>query len=233
LNKSIVKIILLILIGVFFSLFFMSLVNFYNENKIIKEVANNIDLKDSNHVEIIHMRDDILKKYINSYTSEAELKGWQQNRSILRQSASETILGKTALCGEFTRVMVKLLRQKDIKARRLYLFGKPGSSHVLFEYYNNTDSKWYIVNSFASIKYVNDIFNINKISVDTLYNQVDIQKFKYNRITSLNHQMTKIFPLGFELPYFISYFLDEIYLILMVLNLFLLSITYLLYRRFR
>ncbi len=59
-------------------------------------------------------------------------KGVGSNRPFLRDSAAATLKKKAGLCGERARALIALLRSREIKSRRVVLYGE-GKGHVLVE----------------------------------------------------------------------------------------------------
>jgi predicted Holliday junction resolvase-like endonuclease len=168
----------IVLIAIFSIVFYNLLLNIaanYKEKQILKEVLADYAQSLETHKNKNEFKRYIIKNFINPPKSKIQFKIWVKNRGILRQSALETLNGKAAVCGELSRVLIKLFREKGIKARRLYLFGGNGTSHVMLEYFDDKSNKWIALNSYKSTKYLENITQ-NKYTIKELFKKADPAK---------------------------------------------------------
>lgn len=177
--------------------------NIITMNRMSKEfVINNI----------VDAKDFMVVNYINLPKSKQQTDSWLASRSILRQTALETLQGKAALCGELSRVMIKILRALGVKARRLYLYGHEGTSHVMFEFFDDEKKIWIVANSFQSSDYLEKYLVDKDVTVRQLFLYADRKLLVYDKYSNLNYDLVKIFGYQYDIPYILSFFLDEVYL---------------------
>ena len=207
----------------------LKIYSFYVEKTYLKQVINDLNISLKTHDNINNLKHLIIKNYINIPKSKNQEKIWLQNRGLFRQTALETLNGKSALCGELSRVMIKLLRESGIKARRVYVYGGEGTSHVMLEYYDNNLNQWIALNSFKSTDYLEKITQ-EKLTIDELFNKADPQKLVYTDYSNLNYHLTKFFGYKHNIPYFFSWLMDEVYVIRIIVNIFILLVIYMIWR---
>jgi hypothetical protein len=213
----------------------------FEEKALIEFVTSKIKIENNDiHNSVVQTRNYLLDKYIQEPKSPEQLALWMNTRGLLRQSAADTLGGKVTRCGENSRLMVNVLRELGIKSKRLYLYGDPGTAHVLFEYYNQHDNKWYMVNSFndqVEFKFLNSILDSNKIGTEDLFERYDVEDVVYYEATSLNYPLKKLFGPDVGVPYWLSYLMDAKHLLEVILlsgvMLFVVFIRSLLIRRDR
>jgi hypothetical protein len=219
-NNVIIKFLDMIIIVV---LVFMliSFNKFFEEKALIEFVTSKINIENNDlHHSVVETRNYLLEKYIQEPKSPEQLALWHNTRGLLRQSAADTLIGKVTRCGENSRLMVNVLRELGIKSKRLYLYGDPGTAHVLFEYYNQHDNKWYMVNSFndqVEFKFLNSILDPNKIEKEALFERYDIKDVVYYEATSLNYPLKKLFGADVRVPYWLAYLIDAKHLLEIIL----------------
>jgi hypothetical protein len=195
----------------------ISINDFIQENELIQLVNSKNKVEYENvHLNVVGTRNYLLDKYIQEPKSDEQLALWMTSRGVLRQSAADSIVGKVTRCGENARLMVKVLRAQGIKSKRLYLYGGEGTSHVLFEYYNELDDKWYLINTFGTGGHLTSLFDDNKVSKSELFQRYTVAEIIYSEVSDLNFPLKKLFGADVELPYFVTYFMDEKYLIQIV-----------------
>lgn len=219
-KKKIVKLLdsLIIVILVFM---LISINKFIEEKALIKFVTSKIEI-DSNdiHNSVVETRNYLLDKYIQEPKSPEQLALWYNTRGLLRQSSADTLSGKITRCGENSRLMVNVFRELGIKSKRLYLYGDPGTAHVLFEYYNQHDKRWYMVNSFndqVEFKFLNLILDSNKIGTKELFEDYDVKDVVYYEATSLNYPLKKFLGPDMGVPYWLAYLMDAKHLLEIIL----------------
>lgn len=104
-----------------------------------------------------------------------DIKTWKytnlQNRPFLRQSASELLKTREGVCGEGTRVMIKILHSLGYDATRLAFYSKKfGAAHALVSV--EVDGKEIIVDSINYPKELNKIIrnkNSSMSEIDLIY----------------------------------------------------------------
>jgi hypothetical protein len=217
----------IVLIAIFSIVFYNLLLNIaanYKEKQILKEVLADYAQSLETHKNKNEFKRYIIKNFINPPKSKIQFKIWVKNRGILRQSALETLNGKAAVCGELSRVLIKLFREKGIKARRLYLFGGSGTSHFMLEYFDDKSNKWIALNSYKSTKYLENITQ-NKYTIKELFKKADPKLLIYDKYSNLNYQLVKIFGYKYDIPYIFSYIMDEVYILKIIFYLFILILV--------
>lgn len=209
------------------------ILNWYKDRNILEKVASSIDISDSKslHENIMKYKYDLIDNYLNAPKSNAQMLLWLNNRDYFRQTAVDTLSGQTALCGELSRVLIKTLRIRGIKARRLYLYGMPGTSHVLLEYFHPLDNEWRVINSWQSSDYmehitskphtIEDIFASSK-KEDLIY--LHYSNFPINIVNKLGS-----YP--YNIPYVISWLMEEVYILTATLMILLSSLLALILTR--
>jgi len=215
---------------------FLSVSEYLEEKDLINTVTNGIVFDHKNlHNSVVKTRNILLDKYIQEPKSQEQLNLWMNTRGILRQSSAETLSGKITRCGENSRLMINVFRNLGIKAKRLYFYGDFGTSHVLFEYYHEKEDKWYVMNSFndqTDFKFLNFVVDNNKITKEQLFKQYSVKDTIYYESSNLNFQLKNIVGTNTKVPYFLSYLMDDIYLLkiialfctflfLLIINLFI------------
>jgi hypothetical protein len=223
------RILIIILIAIISINIVFNLIENQREENALNYVIVNYKGKLNTHFEINKFKHFIIENYINIPKSKLQMNLWSQNRGILRQTAFETLNGKSAVCGELSRVMIKLLRVYGIKARRLYLYGKVGTSHVMLEYFDNKSKKWIALNSFKSSEYLENITQ-NKFTIEELFEKADSKLLVYTKYSNLNYQLVSMFGYKYDIPYLFSYLMDEVYIIKIILNLLILGFILIFWR---
>jgi hypothetical protein len=203
-----------------------------DETQALKELNTAILIDGNNQFQkTIRLRNKILESFISQPKSLAQHNFWVNRRDLLRQTALQTLAGTSALCGEISRVLIKMLRAKNIRARRLYVYGEEGTAHVLFEYYDGLEKQWIAVNSFNNIDYLGQLLSV-KTTAKKLFSKADSEKLIYDKFSNLNYQLVAQFGYQHDIPYILSYFMDEVYLLRalasLVLCLFCLALGFLL-----
>ncbi|MBI2269188.1 MAG: transglutaminase domain-containing protein [Bacteroidetes bacterium] len=136
------------------------------------------------------------------------------DRPILRASEIETLKSGKGFCGENVRVMIKLLDQVGIPARRFYLYGEQWQ-HVLTEC--KIDGKWYLIDAHNDpfIEMTGDM--IGKIpspdfkllkNTDETNEWLDYHRIRFFEFNSFLKNKKKIY-----LPHSVVYFFESIFLI--------------------
>lgn len=195
---------------------------YLDERKELKKISlsYNIDNSKNLHSQILTIRDNIINSYLNAHKTNAQFIIWQRSRSFFRQTALETLQGKMALCGELSRVIINLLRIQGIDTRRLYLYGLPGTSHVMFEYKNPKDGKWYAVNSWQSSEYIENMTAI-PMTIENILLIANKDQLKYKYFS--NYPIKIVNFLGYypyNITYIVSWLMDEILLLKAIISLF-------------
>ena len=131
---QILEICILIILGY---LFFYFIAKEIIEVNFLKKTLFNIISKKN-----ITTKQDLIKikNFLNkniSYNPELKTK----KRSLLRNTASQTLKSHYGFCGENVRVAIKLFKLGGIKARRIYLYREKWQ-HVLIEH--EFKGKWYM-----------------------------------------------------------------------------------------
>jgi hypothetical protein len=197
-----------------------------DENILIKAVTDEIIIDKSDlHGFVVDTRNLLIDKYIQEPKSQEQLNVWMKTRGILRQSSAETLNGKITRCGENSRLMINVFRNLGIKAKRLYFYGDIGTSHVLFEYFDEKENKWYVMNSFndqVEFTFLNSVVDHNKVTKEDLFSHYDVKDTIYYEASNLNFQLKNVFGANTEIPYFLSYLMDEIFLLKIIILLFIL-----------
>ncbi len=143
------KIVLVIASGVFLGEVIRSAYLYRIEQDVLHSVNSLYQFKEpSLHESVRGLRTFALNTFLRRTNSSEEDILWFKTRPFLRQSALDSLTGRAVFCGESSRVMVALLRERGVRARRLYLHRDADTNHVVFEYQDIIDGKWYVVNSF-------------------------------------------------------------------------------------
>jgi len=198
--------------------FFINSIKLLQENYALKIVGEkySIDYGDL-HNSINKFRDEIWNNFISVPQPGLQSDLWYDDRGILRHSALDILSGDRALCGDFSRVMVRLLNHKGIKARRVYLSRDWATNHVLFEYYHPQEKKWYIVDSYyLDGGVIHKITSEQKISAYDLVNDYSFEVI-YDKYSYVGKQISyKLNYFGKSIPFFVSILMDNIYLLKML-----------------
>jgi hypothetical protein len=224
------KILIIILISIISINIIFNIIENQKEKNVLGKILDNYNKNISTHSEINSFKHFIIDNYINIPKSKFQMNLWSNHRGFLRQTALETLNGKSAVCGELSRVLIKLLRKHSIKSRRLYVYEGDGTSHVMLEYFDKSTKRWIALNSFKSTDYLESITQ-NKQTILELFNNANAVKLVYFNYSNLNYPLTKIFGYKYNIPYVFSYLMDEVYIIKVIFNLFLLLILILILRK--
>ena len=175
----------------------------------------NVPGEGSLHAKVAHLRDEILKHYVVKPKDETSLKAWLAQRSFLRQPAIETARGEPALCGELSRLVIKVLRAQGVQARRVYLYQSPATNHVVFEYQDPQTRQWYLMDSYASTDYLRDLLDRRALSSVELLTHADPHLLIYDKFGYLPKSLFFRFgePFSRSIPYNVSWWFEEIYLL--------------------
>lgn len=230
-----VRIVLTLLIGYLLVSSLIALRFHYMEQRLLSEVNSKYPLDESNlHASINSFRDSIWHDFMHVPQSPLHNDLWMRDRGLLRHSALETLSGEPALCGDFSRVMVQLLNQRGIKARRVYLTRDLATNHVPFEYYDPADAKWYMIDSYYSDDFPTyKITSREKFTVARLLKEAPSSLIGYTRYSYLNKQLAyKLNYFEIPVPLFFSRLMEQVYLLKLMFNfgatLLLLLVVYLL-----
>lgn len=167
------------------------------------------------HARVVHLRDELLAHFIVKPQNDQVLKDWLAHRPFLRQPAMETVAGKPALCGELSRLVIKVLRAEGVQARRVYLYKNWATNHVLFEYQDPHTLRWHLMDSYASTDYLHDLLNAQTLSPIELLQRGDPTRLVYDKFGYLPKQLFFRYgePFARGISYKISWWFEEIYLL--------------------
>ena len=187
----------------FFSL--QALDNYFTEQSRLGELNSKfVFSQQSLDTDIRSFRDMVYRNHVKVVKSEDELAQWYASRPLLRQSSLQSLDGRPVFCGEFSRLMINLLQNRGMRARRVYLYESRAANHVVWEYWHPELRKWVFVGS-APVAKFSDVRVTEPLTVD------EMLRFRPGFYSRYYH-----FRPGFGLqiknvPYPISYMLDNPY----------------------
>lgn len=194
------------------------LICLHDEDAILSELNSSYEFDDDLHTSVNRLRDYLYTDFLNTTFEQKPRSNifmtlWLRNRPMIRQTATETIGGHFALCGEISRTMVCLLRNRGIKARRLYVYKDSATNHVLFEYFHEKDEKWYVVDSFKDFLSITDILRDNKLSAK-VFTKDHRANVPYDKYSHLNKPITsRLGRYPYDIPYYFSVLMDSPHLL--------------------
>jgi len=184
----------------------------FDEKVLLKRVFDeNANATLPLHAKIIDLKEAIESNYFSSFKSDDQASTWKIGRPYLRQTATETLRGTPGQCGEFSRLMVKLLRESGIEARRLYVYRDRSTNHVMFEYYDRSREKWIAVNSTQSTAYLESATKAKSSSFKELIEDLPSEKLIYTDFGYLNQRLLSVFgpAVARSIPNAIIWLYDE------------------------
>jgi len=213
--KKCFKIILFFLISICIFTISKNIILRHYERKVLKTIYQEFskDHKVSDlHTFINDLHTYVISNYINKPKCALQFILWKKNRGFFRQTPLDTLLGKAALCGENSRLMVNLLIANGIKARRLYLFEKNISNHVIYEYFDTKINDWIALNSLGKKD------PLTKVLASSIITRKDYKKvfskLGFHHYSTLNFSRFNLLnKYPYDIPYLISYLIDDVYLL--------------------
>ena len=196
----------------------IQIIYLYDEDVVLTELNSSFEFSEDLHASVNRLRDYLYTDFLNTTfeqkpRSDIFMSLWLKNRPIVRQTATETLGGHFALCGEISRVMVCLLRNRGIKSRRLYVSKDSATNHVLFEYFHEKDEKWYVVDSFKDFLCITDILRYNKLSA-IAFTEEHTANVPYDKYSHLNKPITsRLGRYPYDIPYLFSVLMDSPHLL--------------------
>lgn len=189
------------------------------ERQLMRDIVRSIHQQNGGgpdlHEHVLRVRDYLLNHYVLPPKSQEQLSAWKKTRTFLRQTASETVAGKPALCGELARLTIKVLRAENIDARRLYLYKSTATNHVAFEYFDKDMQVWRVMDTYASSAYLNSLLAKRTLSVEELLREADPIQLVYDKFGYLPRPLFFYFgeSRARAIPYSVSWWYEEVYLI--------------------
>ncbi len=203
------------------------------ENDLLKKLIEIHEVSSLNsHADIVSFKLILLERYIRKAKSTDQENFWHSTRDIFRQTVTDTLSGKPAYCGEFSRLLISALRISGIKARRLYIYKDRATNHVLLEYYHVSQGKWILLNSFAASDTLENISNAQPLTSEELFKNGERFELEYRYYSYINPRVFQFRPggSGRNIPYMLSWLMDEPYVIKFLLSLGLTIVGLLVYR---